>query len=77
MQSILARSPLLRQQAFRGAQRVQVRLAHGHGPEHSVPFSFSRKPAFATKVALYLGFGFSIPFVAAVFQLQKSGAGAQ
>ncbi|KZT24458.1 hypothetical protein NEOLEDRAFT_1179145 [Neolentinus lepideus HHB14362 ss-1] len=77
MQSILARSPLLRQQALRGAQRVQVRLAHGvHGPEQAVPFSFASKPAFATKVAAYLIGGFSIPFVAAIYQLQKSGAGA-
>ncbi|EPQ59280.1 hypothetical protein GLOTRDRAFT_125586 [Gloeophyllum trabeum ATCC 11539] len=75
MQSILARSPLLRQQAARAARRVQARGAHAdHSP---VPFSFHSKPAFAAKTIAYLVGGFSIPFVAAAYQLKKSGAGAQ
>ncbi|EKM59643.1 uncharacterized protein PHACADRAFT_205868 [Phanerochaete carnosa HHB-10118-sp] len=41
--------------------------------EESVPFSYKSKPVFAAKVVGYLVAGFSIPFVAAYYQLSKSG----
>ncbi|EMD41085.1 hypothetical protein CERSUDRAFT_91843 [Gelatoporia subvermispora B] len=75
--SILARSaaPAARRALIR--PRQQVRFSHGHGHEEyeHMPFDYKNKRVFGLKVATYLATGFSIPFVAAWYQLSKSGAG--
>ncbi|KAH9843806.1 uncharacterized protein C8Q71DRAFT_852330 [Rhodofomes roseus] len=70
-------SPALRQSLARSSARAPVRFSHGHAytPADAVPFSFKSKGAFGAKVATYLLTGFAIPFVAAWYQLKKSGAG--
>ncbi|KAJ8590305.1 hypothetical protein M405DRAFT_861446 [Rhizopogon salebrosus TDB-379] len=62
--------------------RVRVappaRFAHGHGEYHHLPFQFPGKKrlSFGIKLTAFLVTGFSIPFAAAKFQLNKSAAGA-
>ncbi|EIN10714.1 hypothetical protein PUNSTDRAFT_132789 [Punctularia strigosozonata HHB-11173 SS5] len=74
--SLIARNAL-RQSALRSRVLTQSRAFHGpYTPEHAVPFSFKSKSAFATKTASYLIVGFSIPFIAAVYQLRKSAGAA-
>ncbi|KAI9063365.1 hypothetical protein FKP32DRAFT_1676417 [Trametes sanguinea] len=69
--SILARSAApLRQVAVR-ARAAPVRSMHSGEYKH-IPFNYDKKPVFAAKVASYLIFGFSIPFIAAYYQLSKS-----
>ncbi|KAI0771476.1 hypothetical protein BD413DRAFT_475930 [Trametes elegans] len=65
--SLLARSAApLRQVAVR-ARAVPARSVHsGYKP---VPFSYHNKGAFGLKVGSYLIAGFSLPFVAAYYQL--------
>ncbi|EEB88269.1 hypothetical protein MPER_13987 [Moniliophthora perniciosa FA553] len=50
-----------------------------HGEYHHLPFAWphssSARTKFAVSIGSFLGLGFAIPFVAAGFQLQKSGAG--
>ncbi|EPQ53380.1 hypothetical protein GLOTRDRAFT_111952 [Gloeophyllum trabeum ATCC 11539] len=43
--------------------------------EHTFPFDYSKR-SFALKYALFCTTGFSIPFIAATYQIWKSGAGA-
>ncbi|KAF9075930.1 hypothetical protein BDP27DRAFT_1256859 [Rhodocollybia butyracea] len=50
----------------------------GHGEYHHLPFAWPHtnsktKTSFAIKLTAYLGLGFSIPFIAASYQLKKSG----
>ncbi|KAG6855111.1 hypothetical protein C0991_006040 [Blastosporella zonata] len=74
--SILARSSVLRQQALARARSFHTtsvaRSDHGH--YHHLPFQLpgKNKVPFATKVTVFLITGFSIPFVAAKWQLYKS-----
>ncbi|KAI0751318.1 hypothetical protein C8Q80DRAFT_1268575 [Daedaleopsis nitida] len=71
--SLLARSAApLRQVAVR-ARTAPVRSMHGEYKH--IPFDYDKKVVFGVKVAAYLIGGFSIPFVAAYYQLSKS-AGA-
>jgi len=80
MLSVLTRSPALklRQQALR------IRAFHtstparssGHDHYHHLPFQFpgEKKFAFGVKLTLFMTFGFSIPFLAARYQLKKAAA---
>ncbi|KAG8751702.1 hypothetical protein FRC12_012304 [Ceratobasidium sp. 428] len=43
---------------------------------NNTPFSYQNKAAFAMKTFLFLGAGFSIPFVAVGYQVAKAKAGA-
>ncbi|KIM33448.1 hypothetical protein M408DRAFT_326162 [Serendipita vermifera MAFF 305830] len=43
---------------------------------NNMPFDYRNKKTFALKVAAFFITGFSIPFIAAKYQLVKSGAGA-
>ncbi|KAE9410382.1 hypothetical protein BT96DRAFT_1011933 [Gymnopus androsaceus JB14] len=47
-----------------------------HGEYHHLPFAWpgDKKAGFAIKLVAYLGFGFSIPFIAGFYQIKKSGA---
>ncbi|KAF8057968.1 hypothetical protein FPV67DRAFT_1364525, partial [Lyophyllum atratum] len=71
--SILARSPVLRQQASARARSFHTsssaRSAHGH--YHHLPFNLpgEKKGIFAVKIIAFLGTGFAIPFAAAKWQL--------
>ncbi|CCM05651.1 uncharacterized protein FIBRA_07881 [Fibroporia radiculosa] len=70
---LLARaSAPLRQAVARSPLTAPVRFAHGHGEYQHIPFEYKSK-TFGAKVALYLISGFSIPFVAAAYQLKKAG----
>ncbi|KAI0366396.1 hypothetical protein BV20DRAFT_1055687 [Pilatotrama ljubarskyi] len=70
--SFLARSaPPLRQVAVR-SRAAPVRSMHGEYKH--IPFNYDKKGVFGLKVASYLIGGFSIPFVAAYYQLSKSGS---
>lgn len=70
--SLLARAP-----AQAALRQVSLRRTPGSSrfltPEQSVPFSYKSKGLFGAKVAGYLITGFSIPFIAAYYQLSKSG----
>ncbi|KAI0649981.1 hypothetical protein C8Q79DRAFT_941801 [Trametes meyenii] len=71
--SLLARSAApLRQVALR-SRTAPIRSVHGGEYKH-IPFDYDKKGVFGAKVASYLIFGFSIPFVAAYYQLSKSGS---
>jgi len=75
--SMLARSSALRQNAVIGSRAFHVskieRSEHGH--YHHLPFQWpgEKKATFGAKVGVFLAFGFSIPFLAAAFQLKKAG----
>ncbi|KAG6335327.1 hypothetical protein ID866_3759 [Astraeus odoratus] len=74
---MLSRAPQsLRLQVARVRIATPVRYAHGHGEYHHLPFQFpgKKRAAFAIKLSAFLLSGFSIPFVAASFQLNKAGA---
>ncbi|KAI6152000.1 hypothetical protein BKA82DRAFT_19574 [Pisolithus tinctorius] len=74
---MLARAPQnLRSQVARIRATAPVRYAHGHGEYHHLPFQFpgNKRAAFAFKLSAFLISGFSIPFLAAAFQLKKAGA---
>ncbi|OCH93587.1 hypothetical protein OBBRIDRAFT_790112 [Obba rivulosa] len=75
--SILARSAApARRALLRPRQQVRFSHDHGHHEEYSpVPFDYKNKRAFGAKVAAYLITGFSIPFLAAWYQMRKSGGG--
>ncbi|KAI0786397.1 hypothetical protein C8Q75DRAFT_808385 [Abortiporus biennis] len=62
-----ARVPL-RQAALRAPAR---RFAHTEEYKH-LPFETANRVAFGTKLAAYLITGFSIPFIAAAYQISKS-----
>ncbi|KAH9482924.1 hypothetical protein JR316_0005024 [Psilocybe cubensis] len=75
--SILARSSAVRQQALsRGFHASKAARSAGHDDYHHLPFAWpgQKKAAFGAKVAVYLTFGFSIPFIASWYQIQKSAA---
>ncbi|KAL4075937.1 hypothetical protein J3A83DRAFT_4370153 [Scleroderma citrinum] len=74
---MLARAPQnLRSHVAPMRISAPVRYAHGHGEYHHLPFQFpgNRRAAFAVKLSAFLISGFSIPFLAAAFQLKKAGA---
>ncbi|TCD71276.1 hypothetical protein EIP91_011047 [Steccherinum ochraceum] len=73
--SLIAARASLRQVAIR---RTGLRHSsgHGHGDYSFVPFKYSNKTTFAVKVTAYLVAGFSIPFLAAGYQLKKAAGGA-
>jgi len=74
--SMLAASRVpLREIALRRAP-IQARFAHGHGEYKHLPFEYKNKGAFGAKVAAYLLAGFSIPFLAAKYQIAKAGGSA-
>ncbi|KAJ3544006.1 hypothetical protein NM688_g5793 [Phlebia brevispora] len=66
--SMLARVPV-RQLA---ARRFAAPVRHIHGEYKHIPFEYSNKTTWATKLTVYLAGGFAIPFVAAYYQLRKS-----
>ncbi|KAF9534829.1 hypothetical protein CPB83DRAFT_888789 [Crepidotus variabilis] len=74
--SILARSSVLRQQALAGARsfHASARSSSAHGDYHHLPFAFpgNKKIAFGVKLTTYLVVGFSIPFAASWWQIEKS-----
>ncbi|KAF8974225.1 hypothetical protein BDZ97DRAFT_1911430 [Flammula alnicola] len=76
--SLLAR-PALRQQVLaraRGFHASRPARSAGHDDYHHLPFAWPEsKSLWGAKVASYLIFGFSIPFIATGYQLKKS-AGA-
>ncbi|KAJ7483924.1 hypothetical protein B0H11DRAFT_2231665 [Mycena galericulata] len=50
------------------------RLVHAHAEEyHNMPFDYSSRRNFAIKCAAYMGFGFSLPFVAWGWQWYRPG----
>lgn len=65
---------VMRSQVARAA--TAVRYARGHGTYHHLPFQFpgKKRAAFAIKLSAFLLSGFSIPFLAASFQLNKAAA---
>ncbi|KAG2146739.1 hypothetical protein DEU56DRAFT_153127 [Suillus clintonianus] len=74
---MLARAPhSLRAQVARTRVASPARFVHGHGEYHHLPFQWPGKKrlAFGIKLTAFLTVGFSIPFAAAKFQLNKSGA---
>ncbi|KAF9569017.1 hypothetical protein CPC08DRAFT_813188 [Agrocybe pediades] len=73
--SVLARSLALRQQALARGFHASKAARSAHGEYHHLPFQFpgEKKVSFGVKVGVYLVFGFSIPFVAAAYQLKKAG----
>ncbi|EKM51321.1 uncharacterized protein PHACADRAFT_213170 [Phanerochaete carnosa HHB-10118-sp] len=48
---------------------------HAHPPH--MPFAFGSKATFRAKYLAFVGFGFSLPFVAAYWQLSSTGARPQ
>ncbi|CCL98372.1 uncharacterized protein FIBRA_00367 [Fibroporia radiculosa] len=53
----------------------QVRLAHAeHGTHQHLPFTYKNKKAFAAKYFAFVCVPFSIPFIAAGYQLRKAGS---
>ncbi|KAG2754673.1 hypothetical protein P692DRAFT_20844905 [Suillus brevipes Sb2] len=74
---MLARAPhSLRAQVARTRVAPSARFVHSHGEYHHLPFEWPGKKrlSFGIKLTTFLAVGFSIPFVAAKFQLNKSGA---
>ncbi|KAG2135921.1 uncharacterized protein EDB93DRAFT_1254166 [Suillus bovinus] len=72
---MLARAPLsLRAQVVRARAVPSARFVHGHGEYHHLPFAWpgKKRVSFGIKLTAFLVTGFSIPFVAAKFQLNKS-----
>ncbi|KAI0079679.1 hypothetical protein K474DRAFT_1658767 [Panus rudis PR-1116 ss-1] len=59
----------------RRATFVPARLAHSGEYKH-LPFEYKHKRAFGLKVASYMIGGFTIPFIAAAYQLHKAGGSA-
>ncbi|KAF8741124.1 hypothetical protein AX14_005724 [Amanita brunnescens Koide BX004] len=74
MLSSAARSLVVRQRAFHSS--ALRRSEHGH--YHHLPFDFpgEKKAAFGFKLFVFMASGFSIPFLAAAYQLKKAGGGA-
>ncbi|KZV65684.1 hypothetical protein PENSPDRAFT_689671 [Peniophora sp. CONT] len=67
-----ASRPALRQAALRVNRAQPVRFAHhGYDP---IPFKYNHKGRFALKMGSYLLFGFTLPGIAAAYQIWKSGA---
>jgi len=72
--SLLARAPLLRQQAVRSSFTAPSRGAREY---HHLPFAWPKsKAVWGAKVGAFLLTGFSIPFIATWFQLKKAADGA-
>ncbi|KAI6164779.1 hypothetical protein EDD17DRAFT_1557938 [Pisolithus thermaeus] len=71
---MLVRAPQTR--VVRRRVNTPVRFAHGHGEYHHLPFQFpgNKRASFGLKLSAFLLTGFSIPFLAAAFQLKKAGA---
>ncbi|KAF9780238.1 hypothetical protein BJ322DRAFT_1112903 [Thelephora terrestris] len=67
--SLLVRAPRLAARSARSDVFVQSRGMHGEYKH--IPFNYDRKVPLAVKTFLYLGTGFSIPFVASYYQLSK------
>ncbi|PPQ69565.1 hypothetical protein CVT26_001567 [Gymnopilus dilepis] len=74
--TVLARSSALRQNAALGSRAFHVsRVARSdHGHYHHLPFQWpgEKKVTFGAKVAVFLLTGFSIPFLASLYQLSVS-----
>ncbi|KAI0758275.1 hypothetical protein BC629DRAFT_1598182 [Irpex lacteus] len=74
--SALLRASLRQIPAARGAASRRFMSAEAEKGWH-IPFDyFKSKPAFAVKLVSYLTVGFALPFVAAGYQLRKSGGSA-
>ncbi|KAH9850497.1 hypothetical protein C2E23DRAFT_869944 [Lenzites betulinus] len=79
-------SPLARTSpaAFRVALRRSPKLARGfglhhlkdHTAHHNMPFTYDNRRKFATRYALSAVTFFCVPFIAAGYQLHKSGGAA-
>jgi len=67
--SLLARAPRLAARSARSNMLVQSRGMHGEYKH--IPFDYDKKVPLAIKTFLFLGTGFSIPFVASYYQLSK------
>ncbi|KAJ4466504.1 hypothetical protein J3R30DRAFT_2269729 [Lentinula aciculospora] len=61
---------------FRRQMHASNAVRSPHGEYHHLPFAWphDKKASFALKLVAYLGFGFSIPFIAGAYQLKKAGA---
>ncbi|KAI0698924.1 hypothetical protein BC835DRAFT_1412934 [Cytidiella melzeri] len=71
--SALLRASLRQVSVRRG---VAPRRMMSSGPEKGwhIPFDyFSSKTSFAVKLTSFVALGFSIPFIASVYQLRKAG----
>ncbi|KAF8332772.1 uncharacterized protein EI90DRAFT_2995067 [Cantharellus anzutake] len=69
-----ARTTMLRQSpaAIKGVRGVHIE----NTVYNNMPFQYRNKKAFAFKTVAFLGFGFSIPILAAGYQLRKAAAAA-
>ncbi|KAJ3490280.1 hypothetical protein NLI96_g1539 [Meripilus lineatus] len=71
--SLLAARASLKQLTLRRG----VRFAHStYTTADAIPFTVGSKASFALKLGSYLALGFSIPFIAAAYQIRKSTGGA-
>ncbi|KAK0242720.1 uncharacterized protein ARMOST_05265 [Armillaria ostoyae] len=78
MLSVISRAPGIRSRPLTWSRARALHVSpvrsSGHGAyttEHAVPFSFKNRPLFATKVVVFLGFGFALPFIAGVYHINK------
>ncbi|EIN04088.1 hypothetical protein PUNSTDRAFT_55689 [Punctularia strigosozonata HHB-11173 SS5] len=64
--------------ARNGRVSMQRRLAHDERSMYDAfPFTYhNRRKAFAVKYVVFVGTGFSIPFIASWYQIRKSGGTA-
>ncbi|CAJ0641013.1 265_t:CDS:2 [Entrophospora sp. SA101] len=73
---VLARSPAVRTQAVR-FPRTGVRKSSYYHFENEdgyhLPFSTKSKTGLAIKMTLFFGTGFSLPFIAGMWQFHKAG----
>ncbi|KAJ7736160.1 hypothetical protein B0H16DRAFT_1574636 [Mycena metata] len=53
---------------------VSRRMMHAHADEYNnMPFDHSNRRRFAAKAFAYMGFGFTLPFIAVGWQWYKPG----
>ncbi|PFH51436.1 hypothetical protein AMATHDRAFT_3092 [Amanita thiersii Skay4041] len=73
MLSAATRTLILRQRPRAFHSSAVARSDHGH--YHHLPFNFpgEKKGVFAIKLFAFMASGFSIPLIAAGYQLKKSG----
>ncbi|KAI0347064.1 hypothetical protein BDW22DRAFT_1425142 [Trametopsis cervina] len=63
----------LRQVSVRRASTPKRFMSSGQEKGWHIPFDYNSKTVFALKLSSFLIAGFSIPFVASVYQLRKAG----
>ncbi|CAG8468405.1 12459_t:CDS:2 [Ambispora gerdemannii] len=55
------------------SNRLAVRHSGSYHFENHLPFGTENKPKLVLYMTLYLGLGFSIPFIGAIWQFRKAG----